>query len=256
MKFNNRNIQIGENVEIGKNVKIGDNTIIYDNVIIHDDSIICDNCVIGEPLVDYYHNQDYTQPKTIIGRMSLIRSHCIIYAGGEFGNNFTTGHRVTIREYTKIGYHTSIGSYCDLQGKCEIGNYNRFHSYVNIGQKSKTGDYVFIYPFVVLTNDPTPPSNTLEGVTIGDFSQIAAAAVLLPATSIGKHCLISANSVVGGEFANNSFIGGAPAKRICDLNKAPLINRETAKRHYPWPYNFDRGMPWQDIGFAKWKNKQ
>ena len=87
MKFNNRNITIGENVTIGKNVKIGDDTIIYDNVIIGDNTIICNNCILGEPLNNYYYSEEYENPPLVIGSNSLIRSHCIFYAGSEFGDN-------------------------------------------------------------------------------------------------------------------------------------------------------------------------
>ena len=58
MKFNNNNY-ISDKAIIGNNVKIGDNTIIYDNVIIEDNTIIANNCVIGEPLNDYYFNENY-----------------------------------------------------------------------------------------------------------------------------------------------------------------------------------------------------
>jgi UDP-3-O-[3-hydroxymyristoyl] glucosamine N-acyltransferase len=253
MKFNNLNQQIHPNAKIGQGVEIGDYTIIYDNVIIGDNSIIADHCVIGEPLNSYYRNRNlYDQPETKIGANSLIRSFSIIYAGSTFGNNLNTGHHATIREFTQIGHHCSIGSYNDIQGSCEIGEYCRFHSYVNIGQKSKIGSFVFIYPFTVLTNDPTPPSNKIIGPEIGDYTQIAAQSTLLPSSKIGEHCLISAGSVVGGTFIDNSFISGSPAKRIGDLHKMPFYN-EKGVRHYPWPFHFERGMPWEKTGFKKWQ---
>jgi len=84
MKFNNRNIHISSSAKMGSNVKIGDNTVIYDNVEIGDNTIIANNCVIGEPINDYYHNKDYQNPVTKIGKNSLIRSHAIIYAGAHY----------------------------------------------------------------------------------------------------------------------------------------------------------------------------
>ncbi len=146
-----------------------------------------------------------------------------------------------------------FGSYNDIQGLCKIGNYNRYHSYVNIGQGSELGDFVFIYPFVVLTNDPLPPSDILMGVKIGDYSQIATAAILLPGCVIGKHSLVGANSTVGGIYPDDSFINGSPAKRIGTLSKMPFFNKQN-KKHYPWPYNFKRGMPWAEQGFEKWSS--
>lgn len=252
MKFTGRNIQIGKNVKIGEGVKIGDDTIIYDNVEIGANTIICNNCVLGEPLNDYYHNEAYENPPLKIGEGSLIRSHTIFYAGSVFGDNLQTGHRATVRENTVAGRNCSIGSYVDIQGFCEIGDYVRMHSYVNIGQGAKIGSFVFISPFTVLTNDPTPPSNTIAGVTIGDYSQITTSCVLLPGCVIGRNCMVAAHSTAGGTFEDYSFIGGSPAKRLCDIRKAPIFNAETRKRHYPWQYNFERNMPWENIGYAKW----
>lgn len=256
LKFTNRNVIIGKNVSIGKNVRIGDNTIIYDNVRIGDNTIICNDCVLGEPLCAYYYNTKYDNPELIIGANSLIRSHSIIYAGSSLGDNLQTGHRVTIRENAIVGYNCQFGSYNDIQGECEIGDYVRCQSYVNIGQHSKIGNYVFIFPYVVLTNDPTPPSLVQKGVEIGDFSVIASATVMLPGAILGKHCLTAANSSVGGNYEDYSFIVGSPAKRVCDIRKAPLFNEITKKRHYPWPFNFSRNMPWDNVGYEKWIENQ
>lgn len=256
IKFTGRNIVIGKNVTIGENVRIGDNTIIYDNVEIGNDTVICNDCVLGEPLNDYYNNSQYENPVLRIGSNCLIRSHTIIYAGSVLGDNLQTGHRVTIRENALVGNNCQFGSYNDIQGHCKIGNYVRCQSYVNIGQLSDIGNYVFIYPYVVLTNDPTPPSMVEKGVKIGDYSVITSATIMLPGAELGKHCMTSANSTVGGSFEDYSFIVGSPAKRVCDIRKAPLFNEHTKKRHYPWPNNFSRNMPWDKIGYEKWKEDQ
>lgn len=255
MKFNNKSIQVGRNVILGKNVKLGDNSIIYDNVRIGDNTVICNDCIIGEPLNQYYNDGGYVNPPTIIGADSLIRSHTIIYADTKFGDNLVTGHKVNIRESTITGHHCMIGSFTSIQGFCRIGNYNRFHSFISIGQQSETGDFVFIYPFVVLTNDPTPPSTDITGVKIGDFSQISASSVLLPGCVIGKHSLVAANSTVGGEYQDDSFITGSPARVVGRLSKMPFFN-SLKKRHYPWPDNFEKGMPWEGIGYESWRSKE
>lgn len=250
MNFNNHNVQISSKAIIGRNVKIGDNTSILDNVTIGDNSVICNNCIIGEPLNDYYDNNNYNNPNTTIGFGSLIRSHTIIYSGNTIGNDFSTGHRVTIRENMKIGDHCRIGTLSDLQGFSEIGNYCWLHSNVHIGQHSKIGNFVFIYPYTVFTNDPHPPSTICIGPSVGDYSQIAVGSILLPGVKLGKHVLIGANSVVGRDVEDYQLVVGNPAKPIRDVRE--LISRETGKSHYPWPYNFDRGMPWKDVGYENW----
>ncbi len=253
MKFNNRNVQISNSAIIGDNVRIGDDTVIYDNVIIGDNTIIANNCIIGEPVNDYYSNVNYKNPETIISKNSLIRSHSIIYADSKFGENFSTGHRVTIREKTIFGENCRVGTLSDIQGYSDFGDYCWLHSNVHIGQQSKIGNYVFIYPYVVLTNDPHPPSNICKGPTIGDYSQIAVGTVVLPDISIGEHVLIGANSVVTRNIDDYSLVTGNPAKRIKDVRD--LKSKKNGESHYPWPENFSRGMPWENIGYNKWLNK-
>lgn len=251
MKFNNINVSIGRNAQIGKNVKIGDNTTIYDNVVIGDNTIIANDCIIGELLNSYYDDiENYKNPETIIGANSLIRSHCIIYAGNKTGNFLGCGHRVTIRDYTKFGNHCSFGTLDDIQGYSEFGDYCRLHSNVHIGQHSKLGNFIFIYPYVIFTNDPTPPSNICIGPKIDDYSQIATGSILLPGIKIGKHCLIGAGSVVGKDVGDYQVVVGVPAKIVKDIRE--IKDRKTGEAHYSWPYRFTRGMPWAEMGFEEW----
>jgi len=257
MKFNNRNVFISPKAIIGKNVRIGDNTVIYDNVSIGDDTTICNDCVIGEPLSDYYYlsNEEgtYKNPETVIGDKSFIRSHNILYAGSSFGSGFSTGHRVTIREHTTMGEGCRVGTLSDIQGYSTFGNYCWLHSNVHIGQKSTIGNFVFIYPYVVFTNDPTPPSRVCIGPTVNDYTQIAVFSVLLPGVTIGQHCLIGAGSVVGKNVEDFQLVVGNPAKPVKDVRE--IKSRENGAAHYPWPYRFDRGMPWQGIPYDEWLNE-
>ena len=114
MKFNNRNVFVSPTAKIGRNVRIGDNSAIYDNVELGDDSIICNDCVIGEPLAAYYQDSEYQNPPTKIGPNSIVRSHTIIYAACVIGPQFSSGHRVTIRESSVIGEGCVIGTLSDM----------------------------------------------------------------------------------------------------------------------------------------------
>jgi UDP-3-O-[3-hydroxymyristoyl] glucosamine N-acyltransferase len=255
MKFNNKNVFISPKAVIGNNVRIGDNTIIYDNVHIEDNSTIANDCVIGEPTNSYYFDALYSNPITKIGSNSLIRSHAIIYAGSTFGKNFSCGHRVTIRENVVAGDFFSVGTLCDIQGYVNFGDYCRLHSNVHIGQQSNIGNFVFIYPYVVFTNDPHPPSNICKGPTIGDYTQIAVHSVILPMVEIGQNCLIGANSTVSMNFENDLVIVGSPAKAVCSIFDIKS-KEKIGEKHYPWMNNFERGMPWEGIGFEKWKSEK
>ena len=256
MKFNNKDVYISDHAKIGNNVKIGDRTVIYDNVIIGDNSVICNDCIIGEPPGAYYKNTDnFQNPETVIGANALIRSHSILYAGSQFGANLITGHRATVREGALIGDNCLLSTLVDIQGNCEIGNYCRIYSNVHISERTVLGNHVFIYPYTIFTNDPQPPSNTLLGASVGDYSVITVHCVVLPGVSVGTNCLVGANSVISRNLEDFSFAIGSPAKRLKDIRELP--SREDASQsHYPWMFNFERGMPWEGIGFEAWENSK
>ncbi|MFA5300551.1 MAG: hypothetical protein WC389_20380, partial [Lutibacter sp.] len=145
-------------VSTGDNVVIGHGAIIYPNVVIGDNSFIGPYSTIGEPTGSFYSKNSacvdkHDFKKTIIGANSVIRSHAIIYEDVDIGEGFQCGHRVTIREKSKFGINCSVGTLSDIQGTVLIGNYVRLHSNAHVGQHSIIGDYVWIFPYVVLTND-------------------------------------------------------------------------------------------------------
>ncbi len=249
MKFNNRDVFISPKSTIGRNVRIGDRCTIYDNVEIGDNSIICNDTVVGEPLNAYYHDPTYQNPPTVIGPGSLVRSHSIIYTGCIIGAGFSSGHRITVRENTTIGEHCSIGTLSDIQGNVRIGNYCRLHSNVHISQTCSVGDFVWMYPFSVMTNDPYPPSEDIEGGHLGSYSQVGVHAVILPGVKVGENCLIGASSVVSKTVPDFSLVKGDPAKVVMDIRNYVVLGKG---KPYPWMRRFERGMPWEGIGFDHW----
>lgn len=249
MMFNNFNVRISPKAAIGKNVRIGDNTVIFDNVVVEDDVTIAHNCVIGEPLNSYYTNPEYGNPPTFIGKGSLIRSHAIIYAGNRLGEYVSTGHRVTLRENNIIGHHTVIGTLTDLQGNITIGHYCRLYSNVHIAALSVLGNFVALYPYTVMTNDPYPPSDDLRGAIIGDYTQVGTHSTILSGVRIGENCLIGALSIVSKSVPDYSLVMGEPARLIMDVRKYVVLG----KGHlYPWMTRFSRGMPWENVGYEAW----
>ena len=225
---------ISTKAKIGNNVEIGPSTIIYDNVVIGDNSVIGAFCELG---VANHLSQGNL---LIIEQNANIRSHSIFYEGSTFAEGLTTGHRVTVREKVIAGKNLQIGTLSDLQGHCEIGDYVRLHSNVHIGQKSKIGNFVWIFPYVVLTNDPYPPSDSLVGVTVQDFAAIATMSVILPGATIAEGCLIGAHSTVKGLTEPHCIYVGSPAKNVGATSK---IIRPDGTPAYPWTQHFKRGYP-------------
>ncbi len=227
---------ISSKAKIGHNVKIGPYTIVHDNVIIGDNTTIDSHCEIGypSPLAD--------GSPLIIGHSSLIRSHSVFYEGSTFGERLTTGHRVTVREKTHAGKSFQIGTLGDIQGTCIIGDYVRLQSNIFIGQHAKLGDYIWIFPHVVLTNDPHPPSEIRMGVSIEDFAVIATMSTILPGVRIKKGALVAAHSCVRSDVEEDTVVAGSPAKFIFETSKLKLKDGSGASA-YPWRKHFHRGYP-------------
>lgn len=231
---------------IGEDTSIGAFTIIHDNVMLGKNVEIGSFCEIG------VSNHLSEHQNLIIGDNSIIRSHSVFYEGSIFGENLITGHRVTVREKINAGKNLKIGTLSDLQGHCEIGDYVRMHSNVHIGQKSQIGSFVWIYPYVVLTNDPHPPSDLLKGVIVEDFVVIATMSVILPGVTLGKGCLIGAHSLVAKNVEEGILCVGSPAKSIFPARKIKLQNGSN-RPAYPWNKHFFRGYP-DDI-VNQWNNE-
>jgi acetyltransferase-like isoleucine patch superfamily enzyme len=252
MKFDSRSVRISPTATIGHNVRIGDNTVIGDGVHIGDNTVIANDCWIGEPLSDYYFfEKNYQNPPTHIGANCLVRSHAIVYAGTHMGDHTSTGHRVTIREYTRIGAHCRIGTNCDLQGHLDIGDYCWLHSEVFVAQGTRLGHFVLIYPKVMFANDKMPPSNETTGAVVADFGQVAACSVVMPGIRIGQHALVGSSSVVTRDVPDYAVAVGNPARLTRDVRD--LLDPDTQMPLYPWPMRFSRGMPWAEVGFEAWQ---
>ena len=245
MKFHPTAI-ISNKASIGKNVTIGAFVTIYDNVQVHDNCIIEPYCELGVA------NQMSNEEPLIIGQNSHIRSHSIFYEGSTFGESLITGHRVTVREKTVAGKNLQIGTVSDIQGHCSIGDYVRMHSNVHVGQKSEIGSFVWLFPYVVLTNDPHPPSNVMQGVSVRDYAVVATMSTILPGAEIAEGCLIGAHSSLSGKTVEDTIYAGNPAKAIGPTSKLKRKDG-TRKPAYPWRKHFKRGYPEEIVN--KWNSE-
>lgn len=235
---------ISSKAKLGKNVKIGQFTTIYDNVVLGDDSEVGGYCELGVA------NRFSAGEPLVIGSRALIRSHSVFYEASVFGEQLTTGHRVTVREKTIAGVNLQIGTLTDIQGSCRIGDYVRMHSNVHIGQHSTIGDFVWIFPYVVLTNDPHPPSEVMRGVTVEDYAVIATMTTVLPGVKVGKHALIGAHSLLGADAQPGKIYAGKAAEERGDVT-AVRLKDGTRRPAYPWIKHFRRGYPAEVI--EKWE---
>ena len=234
---------VSPHARIGDSVSIGAFTTVHDNVEIGDHTVIESHCEIGYP------SKNAEGQPLKIGRNSHSRSHSIFYEGSTIGDELTTGHRVTVREKTRAGRNFQIGTLGDIQGHCEIGNYTKFHSNVHIGQHARIGNYVWIFPYVVLTNDPHPPSHVTLGVTIEDYAAIATMSVILPGVTVKSGALVGAHSSVSRNVEADTVVAGSPAKFICET-RAIKLRDGSEQSAYPWRRHFHRG--YSEEAIAAW----
>ncbi len=256
MEYRGKNVTISEGCRIGENVVLEDNVyidyncIIRDNVTIKEGTTIGANCIIGEYTADWFAEHKSENAPLTIGKNSIIRSGSIIYSGNQIGDNFQTGHQVTIREKSIIGNNVSVGTLSDIQGNCHIGSYVRMHSNVHIGQLSQVDSFTWIYPYVVLTNDPTPPSDRFVGVHVKPFAVVATGALVMPGIEIGQDSLVAAGAIVTKNVDDYAVVAGNPGKKISDVRN--IKSHFSDESVYPWREHFENYMPWLGKTFGEW----
>ena len=183
---------------IGRDVTIEPLCVIHPGVVVGDGSFIGSHSALGSPTADYFSNPTAYEPAPCrIGRNAVIRSHSVFYAGTDIGDDFSCGHRVTIREGSRIGDGVQVGTGSDLQGKLSIGSYSRLHSGVFVPQFTTIEEFVWVFPHAILLNDPHPPSDTCtQGPTIRRFAVIGANATISASVEVGEGALVGAMSLV------------------------------------------------------------
>ncbi|MFW9879002.1 MAG: N-acetyltransferase [Candidatus Thorarchaeota archaeon] len=253
-------VYIHKNADIAEDVEISFGCIIHENVIIREGTRLAENCIIRpnvkiEKNCEIHDNVEiaYNYHKgmqTVIGENSVIRRGSTLYAGNFFGKGFQSGSFTHIRESCTFGEYCSVGTFSQFEGYTNVGKYSRFHTNVHIGQHSEIGQYVWVFPYVIFTNDKYPPHDvcppykTHKGPKIEDFAIISTSSVLMPGITIGEDCLIGAGSIVTKNVPNGELWMGIPAKFIKKVKDIKWDDRFIkdfgAERPYPWRFSFKR----------------
>ena len=228
---------VDSSARLGADVEIGPFCMVHAGVEIGAGSRIGAYCEIG---VRSEHQRKCSV--LTIGPGALIRSHSVIYGGSTYGAGLETGHRVTLREGTRCGAGVRIGTLSDIQGDCEIGDYVRMHSSVFVAKGSAIRCFAWLLPRVVLTNDPTPPSNDHVGCVVDEYAVIAAAALLMPGVRVGTNALVAAGACVTADVPPHMVAMGVPA-RIVGPTSNVRLRGDSDHAAYPWTNHFHRGYP-------------
>ncbi len=118
-------------------------------------------------------------------------------------------HGLTIEEGCQIGFFTGIFTH---SSHAAIRLYGR--------------EYV---------HTPVKHAYFTQSVSIGAYTFVGAHATLLPGTRLGKGCLVSAYSLVSGEYPDFAIVQGQPAKQIGDtrtMDERLLRDHPLLRQHY------------------------
>ncbi len=235
---------VSPDAHLGRGVTVGPFCVIHANVTVGDGSYVDSHSVLGAPAAEFYDDPAGYEPAPCrIGARAVIRSHCVVYAGVEIAAGFSCGHRVTVREGTEIADGVRVGTLCDLQGELTIGRYARLHSNVFVPRRSTIEEFAWLFPHVVLTNDPHPPSDTCTlGPTIRRFAVVGAGATVFAAVDIGEGAVVGAMSLVRHDVPAHSVVAGVPAKVVAQTADITCHDGRL-DRVYPWWTHFRRGYP-------------
>lgn len=130
----------------------------------------------------------------------------------------------------RIGDHTKIGAFVEVQKNAVIGAFCKISSHSFICEGVTIQDRVFIGHGVIFINDLCPratsegrlqsesdwkvvPTLVEEGASIGSGSTI------LCGVTIGRNAMVGAGAVITGEVPEYGVVVGVPARVIGDVRK-------------------------------------
>ena len=192
---------------------------IFKNVVLGIDVKIHPPCIIGFPP----RGKGDGELSAVIGDRAIIRPFSTICAGTTIGHDFKSGQGMCIREDNIIGDDVSIGTHSVLEFGNRIGNGVRIHSSCFL-EDVKVGNYVFIGPNVVFTDDPHPMNcphylECADGATVEDYAKIGANCTILPGLRIGENCLIGAGTVLVTDVPPDAVVVGNPGREVNKVDK-------------------------------------
>lgn len=129
----------------------------------------------------------------------------------------------------RIGDHTQIGAFVEIQKGAEIGDNCKISSHTFICEGVTIERGVFIGHHVTFTNDRYPRATTGDGILKSEAdwtclptrvctgASIGSGSTILCGITIGAHAIVGAGSVVVHDVPARSVVAGNPARILRTL---------------------------------------
>lgn len=158
-------------------------------------------------------NSYILKPIQIIGSKSIFMGDDVYIMDGARLEAITSHNGDSFSPLIKIGDKTKIeqGVHITCANSVYIGNDCSILARVTITDIS--------HPYADIYISPSEQKLYVNPVKIGDQCMIGTGTVIFPGVTLGKHCIVGANSVVTNSFPDYCVVAGAPAKMIKKYNE-------------------------------------
>lgn len=225
---------IEDDVQIGANCILGHHVVIRSGTRIGESVRIDDHTSIGKlPMraANSAVSKDAAAGPCIIGSKVLIGSNVVLYAGSIIEDEVLLADFSSVREHVSIGAKTIVGRGVAIENHCSIGASCKLETNAYIAAFSEIGDFVFIAPGVLTSNDNFAGRSEkrfkhFKGVTVRRGGRLGVGSVLLPGREVHEDGLVAAGSVVTRDVAPRQIVAGVPARTLRDVDEDQLLENQ------------------------------
>lgn len=139
----------------------------------------------------------------------------IIDDGCKIGSGSKIWHFAHVCSGAEIGENCNLGQNVFIAPGVKIGNNVKIQNGVSLYTGLVVGDYVFLGPHCVFTNDLYPRSFGDWEVTptiLKDGCSIGANATIVCGITLGEYCMVGAGAVVTKDVPAKALVVGNPAR--------------------------------------------
>jgi acetyltransferase-like isoleucine patch superfamily enzyme len=155
--------------------------------------------------------------------------HNLIAADAKIGEGTRVGNFVFIRDNTVIGKGCVIGSYVDIEGDVQVGDFVSLQSGCYLTRGVVIEEEVFCGPHVVTMNDKRisyrRPTLTFQrrAPRILRAARVGGGSILCPQITVGENAMVAAGSVVVHDVPDRAIVAGNPARVIGTVKDDEIV---------------------------------